>query len=291
MAAKSIKSLGVVAVSAAAGLAFGWFAGADSVTVGTVTAFFICTLVAFAVNWVAFIPAAIAKTEKYYDLTGSITYVSMIAAALYMAGALDLRAIVVAAMVLIWTSRLGYFLFKRINRDGHDSRFDKIKIYPARFLVAWTMQALWGIFTAAAAIAIITTRDPEPIGAFFWIGAVLWSFGFAIEIVADHQKSVFKQDSKNDGEFIRTGLWAWSQHPNYFGEILLWTGITIMALPLLSGWSWLVLISPVFVYILLTAISGIPMLDEKAEKRWGEREDFRRYRANTPKLILLPPSK
>lgn len=289
MANKSAQSLVVVTVAAAAGLAFGWLAGANSVEWSGTSVFFVCTLVALAVNWIAFVPAAIAQTEKYYDLTGSITYTAMIATALLLASQLDLRAIVVAGMVLVWTGRLGLFLFKRISRDGHDSRFDKIKVNPARFLVAWTLQALWGIFTAAAAIAIITTSEPQPIDLFFWIGAALWLFGFVIEVVADRQKSTFKQDDANEGEFISTGLWAWSQHPNYFGEIVLWLGIAVMAIPLLEGWSWLVLISPVFVYILLTSVSGIPMLDAKAEKRWGMREDFRTYREQTPKLILLPP--
>ncbi|ABC64382.1 DUF1295 domain-containing protein [Erythrobacter litoralis] len=289
MAGKSAKSLIVVAIAAAGGLAFGWFAGSDSVEWSGTSVFFLCTLVALAVNWIAFVPAAIAQTEKYYDLTGSITYTAMILTALALAAPHDARAWVVAAMVLVWTGRLGIFLFKRISKDGGDSRFDTIKVHPARFLVAWTLQALWGIFTAAAAIAIITTSDPAPLGAFFWLGAALWLFGFGIEVVADQQKRAFKHDDANEGEFIKSGLWAWSQHPNYFGEIVLWTGIAAMAVPLLSGWSWLVLISPIFVYILLTSVSGIPMLDRKAIKRWGEREDFIRYRKQTPKLIPLPP--
>jgi steroid 5-alpha reductase family enzyme len=289
MNGKSIKSLVTVFVAAAAGLVFGWLAGTDSLRVAGMTVFFLCTLVALAVNWLAFIPAAAAQTEKYYDLTGSITYTAMIITALVLASPHDIRALVVAGMVLVWTGRLGIFLFRRISDAGGDSRFDKIKTHPSRFLVAWTLQALWGIFTAAAAIAIITAKDPELIGAFFWIGASLWLIGFVIEIIADGQKSAFRKDKANDGEFISSGLWAWSQHPNYFGEILLWTGIAVMALPLLSGWSWLVLVSPVFVYVLLTGVSGIPMLDAKAEKRWGMRKDFRRYRAQTPKLILMPP--
>lgn len=290
MTKKSLKSLMVVLISAITGLAFGWFAGANSVVTGGVSVFFLCTLAALLVNWAAFVPAAIARTEKYYDLTGAVTYTAMIVTALALSGPHDVRALVVAAMVLIWCFRLGSFLYKRINRDGHDSRFDKIKINPLRFLVAWTMQALWCIFTAAAAIAIITSTDPQPIGVLFWIGSAMWVAGFAIEVVADRQKSAFKQDPANDGQFISAGLWAWSQHPNYFGEILLWAGIAVVSLPLLSGWGYLALLSPVFVYLLLTMVSGIPMLDEKAEKRWGEDPDFRRYRKNTPKLILLPPA-
>ncbi|MEX1288318.1 MAG: DUF1295 domain-containing protein, partial [Acidimicrobiia bacterium] len=103
------------------------------------------------------------------------------------------------------------------------------------------------------------------------------------------QKSAFKADPANEGRFINTGLWAWSRHPNYFGEITLWTGIAIAAIPVLSGWRWVVLISPIFVYLLITRVSGVPMLEKKADNRWGGQEDYERYKANTPELVLRPP--
>lgn len=89
--------------------------------------------------------------------------------------------------------------------------------------------------------------------------------------------------------FISTDLWAWSRHPSCFGEIALWTGIAIMAIPLLSGWRWVVLISPVFVTLLLTRVSGIPMLEARADKRWGDDEAFQSYTRDTPVLIPRPP--
>ena len=122
-------------------------------------------------------------------------------------------------------------------------------------------------------------------------GHAVWLAGFAIEVVADRQKSAFKQDSANDGRFITTGLWAWSRHPNYFGEITLWTGIAIMAVPILSGWQWVVLISPVFVAVLLMRVSGIPMLEARSDKRWGDEEAYQRYRAATPVLVPRPPGR
>jgi steroid 5-alpha reductase family enzyme len=121
------------------------------------------------------------------------------------------------------------------------------------------------------------------------VGIIVWIGGFAIEVVADRQKSVFKQDPSNQGRFIKTGLWAWSRHPNYFGEIVLWTGVAIVALPVLSGWRWATLISPLFVILLLTRVSGIPMLEARAEERWGDEEEFRRYTKDTPVLIPRPP--
>ncbi|MGY6550330.1 MAG: DUF1295 domain-containing protein [Erythrobacter sp.] len=292
--AGAARSLAVVGVAAALGLGFAYLAGSNSVTVGGYSVVFLCALVAFGVNWLAFIPSAAFQTDRFYDTVGALTYLSVITAALLAAhlahGPLDVRAMVVAAMVAIWTIRLGSFLYRRIHASGGtDQRFAKIKVNPPRFLVAWTLQACWVIFTASAALVIITAPQDPSLGVWFWAGAAIWALGFAFEVIADEQKRRFKADPANEGRFITTGLWAWSQHPNYFGEITLWTGILVIALPLLSGWAWLVVISPLFVALLLTKISGINLLDAIGEKRWGDDPEYRRYRQNTPVLLPRPP--
>lgn len=287
---RSLISIVVVLIVTILGLAFAWFAGANSAEQSGYPVLYLCALVAFAVNWLAYIPSALAQTEKYYDFVGSITYLSVTATAVFLSGPLEIKAIIVALMVTVWCVRLGSFLFVRIQQSGHDPRFDQIKVNPVRFLVAWTLQALWAIFTAAAALAIITAADRGTLDLFFWIGALVWAGGFAIEIIADRQKGAFRKNPSNKGKFIQSGLWAWSQHPNYFGEIMLWTGITIIALPLLSGWGWLVLLSPIFVTLLLTKVSGIPLLDKSAKERWGDDPAYQEYRRNTPVLVPSPPT-
>lgn len=284
------RSLAVVALAATMGLGFAALAGGESARLAGYSAVFVCALVAFAVNWLAFIPAALFKSDRFYDTTGALTYLTVIAAACLAAWPLDTRAAVVAVMVAIWTVRLGSFLFTRIHASGGtDQRFAKIKINPPRFLVAWTLQAVWVIFTASAALIIITAPDPAPLDGFFWAGALLWVIGFAFEVIADEQKRRFKADPANEGHFITSGLWAWSQHPNYFGEITLWLGILVIALPQLSGWSFLAIISPVFVALLLTKVSGINLLDGIAKRRWGDDPAYQAYRKNTPVLFPRPP--
>ena len=202
---------------------------------------------------------------------------------------IDARSAVVTVMVLVWALRLGTFLFRRVRRDGRDGRFDAIKVDPLRFLMTWTLQGLWVFLTLACALAIITGTDREAFGVFAIVGTAVWLAGFAIEVAADQQKSAFKRDPANEGRFITTGLWAWSRHPNYFGEITLWIGMAVLALPILSGWRWVMLISPVFVIVLLTRISGIPLLQARATARWGDDPDFTAYMARTSMLIPRPP--
>jgi steroid 5-alpha reductase family enzyme len=242
----------------------------------------------FMIQWLAFIAAYLLQTERFYDLTGSITYISVTIMAVLLSPVVDGRSILLLVLVVIWAARLGTFLFRRIQKAGKDARFDDIKPSFIRFLNTWTLQGLWVTFTLAAALAAITTTTRKELGLFALIGFLVWVFGFAIEVVADIQKSRFRADPENKGKFIHTGLWAWSRHPNYFGEIVLWIGVAVIALPILRGWQWVTLISPVFVTLLLTRISGVPILEKRADEKWGGQEDYEAYKKRTPVLIPLP---
>lgn len=280
-----------IIVSVALGVVLALTGGQGSTEVGGVSVFAICVGAAFMINWIVFVPSWSAHTEKYFDLTGSITYLTVTGLALVLSEDLDTRAWLAAAMVAVWAVRLGSFLFRRISKDGKDGRFDKMKFDFWQFLMTWTIQGLWVSLTLAAALAIITESDRSDLGVLGIIGLVVWVAGFAIEVIADGQKSAFKANAANEGRFITIGLWSWSRHPNYFGEITLWTGMAIMAIPILSGWRWVALISPIFVFVLLTRISGIPLLERRAEKRWGSEPEFRAYTDNTSVLVPLPPKK
>jgi steroid 5-alpha reductase family enzyme len=244
---------------------------------------------AFLIQWLALVPAYLLQSERFYDLTGSITYISVTTLAVLLGPGIDARSILLLALVVIWAVRLGAFLFRRVRRAGKDARFDEIKPSLPRFLLAWTLQGLWVTFTLSAALAAITADTREGLSLFALAGLLVWIVGFAVEVVADTQKSRFRADPDNRGTFIDAGLWAWSRHPNYFGEIVLWIGVAVIALPILRGWQWITLISPVFVAVLLTRISGVPLLEKRADEKWGGQEDYEAYKARTPVLILRPP--
>jgi steroid 5-alpha reductase family enzyme len=286
---RAVESVIVMAAALAVATAVAWAGSQGGVTVAGLPLFALAGISAFVVQWVAFVPSYLAQTEHYYDITGSLTYLGVSLGTLLLAGAFDARSLVVVALVWIWALRLGSFLFLRIREVGVDERFDTIKPSLTRFLMAWTLQGLWVFLTLSAGLAALTSTAPSSLGPVELSGIAVWATGFAIETASDAQKRAFRRDPGNAGRFITTGLWAWSRHPNYFGEIVLWVGVALVALPALSGWQHVTLVSPVFVYVLLTRVSGVPMLEARAEKRWGQDPQFQAYRARTPLLFPRPP--
>jgi steroid 5-alpha reductase family enzyme len=237
-----------------------------------------------AIQWIAFVPAFLKQTEHFYDLVGASTYLILLACAAYLAPSLETLDIILLAVCGLWALRLGSFLMRRVHVVGFDVRFNKIKQSFSRFLVAWTVQGLWVVFTLCPVLIVVTSAKLHSASLWTWIGLAIWALGFAVEVIADQQKWQFKMDAANKGRFITTGLWARSRHPNYAGEITLWTGIFIACVPMLSGWQWVGIISPLFIYFLLTRISGIPILEANADKRWGLEAAYQHYKRTTPQL-------
>ncbi len=282
----AIVSIPVVLV---VGALVGWAGSEAGREILTIPAFGFLYALAFVMQWLAFIPSYLFHDERFFDITGSLTYVSVVAIAVGCSRPMDLRTGLLLGLIVIWAARLGIFLLQRVRRAGKDERFDSIKRSFSRLLLTWTLQGLWVSLTLAAALAAITTNVRQPLGIAAFVGLFLWVCGFGIEVVADRQKRRFRSDPADASEFIHSGLWTWSRHPNYFGEILLWIGIAVLAAPVLRGWQWATIISPAFVTVLLTRVSGIPMLENRADKKWGGREDYRRYKARTSVLIPRPP--
>lgn len=248
-------------------------------------------ILAFLIQWVAYIPAYLLQTEKFYDLTGSLTYLTVIWF-VYLSsnqvGEVNFQNLIVTVLISIWAIRLGSFLFSRIHKDGEDKRFRSIKTSPSQFFMTWTLQGMWVSICSMCAITGISSSEGLVLNPLFYLGFILFLIGFSIEVIADHQKTVFRAIKENKDKFISTGLWSKSQHPNYFGEILLWSSIAIMSFSSLSGTQYLTMISPIFTYVLLVYISGVRMLDDMGNKKWGHLEEYKQYKQNTPVLFIKP---
>ncbi len=243
-------------------------------------------LLIFCIQWVSFIPAFIFQTEKFYDLTGSITYLTAVFYTLYVTGSNNLSDLIIVACVAVWAIRLGSFLFMRIHKAGEDRRFRTIKPNFTRFLMTWTLQGMWVSMCLLCVLTALSSYSGVIMNSIFFIGLIVFILGLSIEIIADYQKTVFRRNIENKDKFITTGLWSLSRHPNYFGEILLWTGVAVMSISSLQGLQYITLISPIFVYILLVYISGIRILEDQAKKKWGDLDSFKEYLKNTPRLFF-----
>jgi steroid 5-alpha reductase family enzyme len=285
-----IRDFGAIALCILTAYLVAIAASVDGVFFSGIPIILLCAIVSFVTHWMIAVPSLITSSEKYFDFTGMVATLLVVLTAMFAllsSGAeASIRSVFVASFVSVWTLRLGIFLYKRIVKAGEDSRFRDIKKSIPKFLMTWTLSALWVFLTTVNAITLIALNPLEPIGIFFIMGALLWLLGFGFEVIADRQKKYFSEQPKNEGRFITQGLWSVSRHPNYFGEIILWAGIAIISLPFLSGWQFVTLVSPVFVFLLLTRISGLPFLEDKAEKKWGEDKDYIEYKKRTP--ILVP---
>ena len=251
---------------------------------------FFCLSASFLVHWIIFIPSFLAKTEKFYDITGTLAYlITLYLASVltsYSSGAsLEPRTLIIIGMVSFWALRLGIFLFIRVLKVGEDRRFREAKKSFSKYLVWWTMSALWVFLTTANALTLIINNKKLVNQPIFYLGLLIWFIGILFEIIADEQKRRFRLNEENRGKYISSGLWSISRHPNYFGEIILWIGIAIISLPTLSGFQYVTLISPLFIYLLLTRISGVNLLEKSSDKKWGDLPEYEQYKKETPALV------
>ena len=258
-------------------------------------------LISMAMQFVMFLHASgivfgNAPTERFYDLTGSTTFVVLTLLSLHWNWEnVSLRRGILASLVLIWALRLGTFLFERINRDGGiDHRFTEAKKNPYRFAIFWTLQGLW-VFITAFPVLLVQSLDPGKknsnlsLSSLDYLGLLIWLVGFGVEVIADNQKKAFKLNPKNENKFIHTGLWSISRHPNYFGEISLWIGVFLVSMSeYTSKRQYVAIISPVFVASLLIFVSGVPLLEKSSDRKFGYLKDYQEYKRKTSVLVPYP---
>ena len=242
-------------------------------------------ILSFFFHWLLFIPAYIYKTEKFYDITGSISYITITLYVLISTynGIMNLGNIILSSLIIIWTSRLGTFLFLRIKKAGEDKRFREIKKSFSWFFMAFTVSGIWVSICTLCALTGIS--NGIELNLVTYLGILLFVIGFILEIVADTQKTNFRKINNNKDKFITSGLWKYSRHPNYLGEIILWIGVAIISYSSLEINQLFTLISPIFTYLLLVHVSGINLLEKSGEKKWGNLNEYKKYKRETPRLF------
>lgn len=239
--------------------------------------------VSLLINTVLFLVAYAKQSDKLTDISYALTFVVLCSVA-FLLNDSTAYSFVLLCMIVLWSVRIGAFLLYRVIKAGKDSRFDDMRSNFFKFGRFWSLQGVtvWLVMLSSLlAFSSDSTAAVVPFGA-----VVIFLAGLVIETVADLQKLRFASQSANKNKWIQTGLWKYSRHPNYFGEIVVWFGLYIYALPVLNGSDiFIALLSPIFISILLLFVSGVPLLEKSADKRWGHIGDYRKYKNRTSVLI------
>jgi steroid 5-alpha reductase family enzyme len=246
-------------------------------------------VLAVGIQVVFFFFAALFKTDKVTDLSYSLSFILL--AVLLLAGRRGAHTlqILLTLMIVVWGARLGSYLLVRILKMKRDARFDGIRESLPKFAAFWFFQAVTVWVVMLPATLFLSLKQAPVLSPAVWIGAAVWLAGLIIEGTADIQKYRFRIDEANRGRWIEHGLWRWSRHPNFFGEILCWTGLFVLVAPSLSNWMWVSLAGPLFITMMLLFFSGIPTVEKRSEASYGANPDYRRYKESTSLLIPLPP--
>ena len=242
----------------------------------------------FLIHLLIFVPSYFFQTEKFFDLTGTISYVSSVLFIFFKSNtveSINFGSLVLSTFIIIWSLRLGTFLFLRIKKAGKDRRFNEIKKSFSWFFMAFSTSGMW--VTICSICALTGIANGIIFSTTTIIGIIIFIIGFTIEIIADLQKTKFRANEDNKDKFISIGLWKYSRHPNYLGEIILWLGISLISFSSLEGFQYVTLISPIFTYLLLVNVSGINLLEKSGDKRWGMLESYKKYKEKTPRLIWI----
>ena len=244
-------------------------------------------IISCAIQALFFIFAAGFKTDKVTDFSYSLSFILMTVLLLLVNRAFSIGQIIVSAVIVVWGVRLGSYLFARILKIGKDDRFDERRGNFLKFLRFWILQALIVWLVMLPATVYLSIDSPGSLGWISIIGIALWLLGFVIEWVSDGQKYAFK--NKQEKGWISSGLWKYSRHPNYFGETLLWWGLFLVVAPSLRGLQYLTIFGPLAITLLLLFVSGVPLLEKSAEKKYGSQEEFKEYKRKTSIFFPLPP--
>lgn len=230
------------------------------------------------------------RIDKVTDFAGTTNFILLAIVTLTVGGNYHARQIVTSTCVLLWGVRLCVFLLYRILQWGEDRRFDDKRDNIVRLAFFWIFQAVWA-WTVSLPVTILNSKEENSsLNGVDYLAWCLFGLGLILEATADQQKLLYKNTPQSRGRWTDVGVWAWSRHPNYFGEMLLWVGVYLGCVSDLRGAEHAAVISPIFIILLLLFVSGIPLLEVSMDKRYGKREDYVTYKKCTSVLIPFPPA-
>ncbi len=247
-------------------------------------------LTVLLINVVLFLVAYKHQSDKLTDFSYALSFIVVAVSAFMISTHKTILLSLTVGMVIIWAFRLGGFLIYRIRKTSRDTRFDDIRSDFWQFLKFWIGQAVVAWILLLPVLFLANRNDN--LNALSYAGIAIWLVGVMIEAIADIQKFRFSQDAANKGKWIDIGLWHYSRHPNYFGEICVWIGMYLTVFSSLGEIEKLVgLASPIVIFITLRFISGVPPLEKSADKKWGDNPEYRMYKKRTNLIIPFLPKK
>jgi len=248
---------------------------------------FLYLLISLVFNIVLFLIAFKLQSDKLTDISYALTFM-LIATIAFASNDSTVYSLIALLMVFAWAVRIGSFLLYRVIKVGKDARFDEMRSSFVKFGQFWVLQGV-SVWVLMIPFVLAMGGTHSDLGVLAYVGIAVFLAGLCIETISDLQKMRFNNKPENKGKWIESGIWKYSRHPNYFGEILVWVGVYLYAVQVLSVPAALIaLVSPLFISILLLFVSGIPLLEKSADKRWGSEKAYRQYKERTSVLVPLP---
>jgi steroid 5-alpha reductase family enzyme len=239
------------------------------------------------INLIGFMVAYMFRTDKLTDASYALSFVALIALSLILNQDFSAPKVILSSMVGLWAFRLGGFLLVRIHHWGRDKRFDEMRGNFFKFLRFWVIQGVtvWAVSICSLTFLYMPTLN---FGILSLVGFLMFVAGFVIEAVADVQKFHFIVNPVNKGSFIHSGLWSTNRHPNYLGEVLVWLGIYVYCSSAFTDASSAItaLVSPLFIFVMIRFVSGVPILEKQADAKWGSDLAYKRYKKHSGLMLF-----
>ncbi len=250
--------------------------------------FVILGLLLFVYMGLWFVVSLIKKRNDVADIAWGLGFVLMAWSSFFISQTFSARGLLVCILVSIWGLRLAWHIYSRNKNKAEDYRYLAWRkewgkwFYIRSYFQVYFLQGLL-LFMIVLPVLLINKSPAVQFGWFDFFGIVVWLFGFYFEAVGDAQLAKFIRNPENKGKIMQSGLWAYTRHPNYFGEVTQWWGLWLFALAVSGGWFGV--IGPITITFLILKVSGVPLLEKKME----ENPEFAEYKRRVSGFIPLPP--